>query len=93
MRTGSNRVNRRPPLGGSRVAAGCVMSLGMDIALSLLVLTAVALVIGAYALFRHGMKRQAWLMLALAVVMALNVAIWTWPTQSGTALVTGELAK
>lgn len=61
----------------------------MAIALSLLVLTAIALVGGAYVLFRRGKRQQALLMLGLALVMALNVAIWTWPTQTGETLVTG----
>lgn len=60
----------------------------MDIALSLLVLTSIALIAGAYVLFRHGMRRQAWLMLGLAIVMVLNVAIWTWPMQGGESLKT-----
>jgi drug/metabolite transporter superfamily protein YnfA len=61
----------------------------MNIALSLLVLTAIALVGGAYVLLKRGKRRQAWLMLALAVVMALNVAIWTVPTQNGDTLAAG----
>jgi hypothetical protein len=60
----------------------------MDIALSLLVFTSVALTGGAYVLFRRGKRRQAWLMLGLAVVMALNVAIWTVPMQGGGSLKT-----
>lgn len=60
----------------------------MDIALSLLVLTSIALLGGAYVLFRRGKRRQAWLMLGLAVVMVLNVAIWTWPMQDGESLKT-----
>lgn len=60
----------------------------MDIALSLLVLTSIALLGGAYVLFRRGKRRQAWLMLGLAVVMILNVAIWTWPMQGGESLKT-----
>lgn len=60
----------------------------MAIALSLLVLAILALLGGAYALFRRGMKRQAWLMLILAAVMALNVAIWTIPSDSGESLAT-----
>lgn len=60
----------------------------MDIALSLLVLTSIALVGGAYVLFRRGKRRQAWLMVGLAVVMALNVAIWTVPTTGGESLKT-----
>lgn len=60
----------------------------MAIALSLLVLAMLALLGGAYVLFRRGMKRQAWLMLILAAVMALNVAIWTIPSDSGESLAT-----
>ena len=60
----------------------------MDIALSLLVLTSIALLGGAYVLFRRGKRRQAWLMLGLALVMVLNVAIWTWPMQDGESLKT-----
>ncbi|VWX52298.1 hypothetical protein [Novosphingobium sp. 9U] len=56
----------------------------MDIALSLLVLGSIALVIGAWFMFRRGSRKQGWLMLILAVIMALNVAIWTVPMQSGT---------
>lgn len=59
----------------------------MDIVLSLLVLVSIALVGGSYVMFRRGMRRQAVLMIVLAVVMALNVAIWTVPTQSGGSLV------
>jgi len=60
----------------------------MDIALSLLVLTSIALVGGAYVLFRRGKRRQAWLMIGLAVVMVLNVAIWTVPMDDGETLTT-----
>ncbi|GGC14924.1 hypothetical protein GCM10011494_37160 [Novosphingobium endophyticum] len=61
----------------------------MDIAISLLVLTAIALVLGAVALFRRGgYRKQAVLMLVLAAVMAVNVVIWTVPTQEGKSLVT-----
>lgn len=60
----------------------------MDIALSLLVLTALALVLGGFALWRRpGYRRQALLMLVLALVMAINVVIWTVPTKSGQTLV------
>lgn len=60
----------------------------MDIAISLLVLTAIALVLGATALFRRGgYRKQAVLMLVLAAVMAVNVVIWTLPTPEGQSLV------
>ena len=60
----------------------------MDIAISLLVLTAIALVLGAVALFRRGgYRKQAVLMLVLAAVMVANVVIWTVPTPEGQSLV------
>lgn len=60
----------------------------MDIAVSLLVLTTIALVLGAVALFRRGgYRKQAILMLVLAAVMVMNVVIWTLPTGEGQSLV------
>lgn len=60
----------------------------MDIAISLLVLTTIALVLGAVVLFRRGgYRKQAVLMLVLAAVMAANVVIWTVPTPEGQSLV------
>ena len=56
----------------------------MDIALSLVVLTIIALVIGATFLVRRGNRQQAVLMLVLAAVMAANVALWSLPTDGGT---------
>ena len=58
----------------------------MDTLLSVLVLVAVALVAGAYLLWRRdGMHKQVWLMLVLAVVMIVNVLIWALPDKDGTA--------
>jgi hypothetical protein len=52
----------------------------MDLILSLVTLTAVALVIGAIFLWRrNGAGRQVWLMLLLAVVMIANVLVWAIP--------------
>ncbi|HKT84479.1 MAG TPA: hypothetical protein VJQ77_00170 [Novosphingobium sp.] len=60
----------------------------MDIAISLLVLTMIALVLGAIALLRRGgYRKQAVLMLVLAAVMAVNIVIWTLPTREGQSLV------
>ena len=56
---------------------------GMDIVLSILVLAAIALFAGAFALWRKGVRRQAGLMVLLGVVALVNVAIWTVPTASG----------
>lgn len=65
----------------------------MNIALSLLVFAAIALVLGAIVLLRRGgHRKQAVLMLVLAAVMALNIAIWTLPTPEGRSL-SGEAQK
>lgn len=59
----------------------------MDLALSLLVLTAIALVLGAVVLWqREGYRKQAVLMLVLAAVLAGNIAIWVMPTRDGATL-------
>jgi hypothetical protein len=51
-----------------------------DIALSLMVLTVLALVGGAAWLWRRGgSRKQPVLMLILAAVLAINIAIWTLP--------------
>jgi hypothetical protein len=57
----------------------------MDWVLSLVVLAALALLAGAFVLFRRGETRQAGLMVLLAIVMLVNVAIWVVPDSSGTA--------
>jgi hypothetical protein len=59
----------------------------MDIALSLVVLTAIALVVGALVLLRRGgHRKQAVLMLVLAAVMIGNAVIVTLPTPEGRSL-------
>jgi lipopolysaccharide export LptBFGC system permease protein LptF len=50
-----------------------------DLALSLMVLCAVVMSVAAFFAFRRGDKKQGGLMLVLAVVLAINVAIWTIP--------------
>jgi hypothetical protein len=58
----------------------------MDTILSVLVLTAVAMVGGAiYQWRRFGFRRQVWLMLVLALVMVANVLILAVPDKDGTA--------
>lgn len=65
----------------------------MEIALSLLMLTIIALVLGAVWLWRHGgSRKQVALMLVLAAVLAINIAIWTLPGPGGQSLV-GTAAK
>lgn len=66
----------------------------MDLALSLLVLTAIALVLGAVVLWRRdGYRKQAVLMLVLAAVLAGNIAIWVVPARDGTTLSTAKVEQ
>ena len=58
----------------------------MDVVLSVVALAALALFARAIYLWRRGdARRQAVLMLVLAVVMIINLLIWTVPDSSGTA--------
>ena len=62
-----------------------------DTILSILVLAAIAMVLGAIAWWRRGMRKQAALMLVLALVIAGNVAIWVLPDESGKAPVNAAI--
>lgn len=56
----------------------------MDTVLSILVLAAIALLLGAFVLWRKGgALKQVTLMVVLAVVMIVNVLIWTVPAADG----------
>ncbi len=57
----------------------------MDTILSIVALAALALIAGAIYLWRKGVRKQAGLMLVLAVVMIVNVLILTVPGPGGTA--------
>jgi hypothetical protein len=58
----------------------------MDTVLSVVVLAALALVAGAIYLWRRvGARKQAGLMLVLALVMVVNVLNWTVPDDQGSA--------
>jgi len=58
----------------------------LDLALSLTVLAAIALLAGAWALWRRtGNRKQPLLMILLALIALVNVAIWTVPDKSGQA--------
>jgi hypothetical protein len=55
-----------------------------DIALSLMMLVALALVVGAIARWRReGFVRHVWLMLLAAAVLIANVVIWAIPVNGG----------
>jgi drug/metabolite transporter superfamily protein YnfA len=57
-----------------------------DIILSIVMLAALALLAGAFVLWRRtGQVKQPALMVVLAVIAVLNVLIWTIPTESGEA--------
>ena len=56
----------------------------MNAVLSIIMLAAGALVVGAYLLWRKGAPpKQSLLMLLLAVIAVVNVLIWTLPGSSG----------
>lgn len=58
----------------------------MSIVLSIVMLAAFALVLAAFLAWRKGLpKKQIGLLLLLALVMAVNVAIWTVPDADGEA--------
>ncbi len=57
-----------------------------DIVLSIVMLTALALLAGAVVLWRRtGQVKQPALMVLLAGIAVLNVLIWTVPSSDGTA--------
>ena len=58
----------------------------LDFVLSLMVLATIALLVGAFLLWRRtGNTRQALLMVVLALVAVVNIAIWTVPDDEGRA--------
>lgn len=58
----------------------------VDVVLSILMLAVLALVAGAFVLWRRtGRTKQPLLMLLLALIALLNVAIWTVPSSDGNA--------
>jgi Na+-translocating ferredoxin:NAD+ oxidoreductase RnfD subunit len=60
----------------------------IDIVLSLVMLAAIALLGGAFVLWRRtGDWKNPALMVLLALIALLNVLIWTVPTRTGEALI------
>lgn len=57
----------------------------MNLVLSVLMLAAGALLVGAVVLWRRGVRKQALLMVLLALIAAVNVMIWTVPDAGGQA--------
>lgn len=58
----------------------------LDVALSLLMLAAIALAGGAVFLLRRGERQRPILMLTLAGIMVINLIIWTLPGKGGETL-------
>lgn len=54
-----------------------------DLVLSIILLAAIAMAVGAFVLWRKGITRQALLMAILSFVMFANVAIWLVPMDDG----------
>ena len=54
-------------------------------------LATLVLLAGAWALWRRGERKRPALMIVLAVVAAINVAIWTLPDASGDTPIGREL--
>ncbi|WP_338467906.1 hypothetical protein RXV95_04970 [Novosphingobium sp. ZN18A2] len=57
----------------------------LDAALSLMMLACIALLLGAAYLFRRGERKRPALMVVAALVLAVNIGIWTLPTTGGDA--------
>ena len=63
----------------------------MNIVLSLGMLAGFALIWGAWRMWRReGAGQKMWLMLAAALVIFANVAIWTVPDKQGRSLVESQ---
>lgn len=52
-----------------------------DTLLSIVMLGAIALLVGAVMVFRNGDRRRALLMIVAALIMFANVAIWLVPVK------------
>lgn len=73
---------------GCELAQGAAIARRMttDFVLSLVMLTAAALLAGAFVYWRRtGTSKQPLLMVLLAIIAIINVLIWTIPTKDGTA--------
>lgn len=66
--------------------------MAMSVVLSIMMLAALVLFVGAFALARKGAPRkQVWLMVLLATIIIVNVAILTVPSKTGSAPIDAEL--
>lgn len=58
----------------------------MDAALSMAALAVIMLVIGSGALWRRGVRKQAILMVVLAIILGANIAIWSMPAPAALSI-------
>ncbi|MBA4307573.1 MAG: hypothetical protein C0429_12640 [Sphingopyxis sp.] len=64
----------------------------LNATLSLAMIAAFLLLFGAWKRWRRdGVSQQMWLMIAAALVIFANIAIWVVPDEKGNSLVTGEV--
>ena len=64
----------------------------LNAVLSLAMIAAFLLLFGAWKRWRReGLSQQMWLMVAAALVIFANIAIWVVPDEKGNSLVTGEV--
>lgn len=64
----------------------------LNVILSLAMIAAFLLLFGAWKRWRRdGLSQQMWLMIAAALVIFANIAIWVVPDEKGNSLVTGEV--
>lgn len=57
-----------------------------DLVMSIMVLAAIALALGAIAMFRRGQRKQAGLMVIMVLVIVVNLGIWLLPDADGNTL-------
>ena len=65
----------------------------LDFALSLMMLAALALCVGAVFLWRRGERQRPALMVFMALILGANIAIWSLPDAGGAAPVVAAAGK
>jgi sulfite exporter TauE/SafE len=74
----------------ARLIHGLYAGAMLNLALSLATFAAFLLLFGAWKLWRRdGATQKMWLMIAAALVIFANIAIWVVPDREGRSLVTG----
>jgi hypothetical protein len=75
----------------ARLIHGLYARVMLNLVLSLATFAAILLLFGAWKLWRRdGASQKMWLMVAAALVIFANIAIWVVPDDKGQSLATGE---